>query len=458
MKELNRTPRAAALTAVVVSACLLAGCAGKNRAAKLQENPDALSSEPSLDLAAIHSGKRDPNESIRRLLDEQDESTWQAGAKSKGDKNSIYDSEPLILEDPGAQSRDAAAQARSKRTKAKKPVAAPVEQSANSSGAFVVDAPMLAESSSAAMPILNVTPDSGGPVAETSVRSRETLVAELAASLRDAKQSGVPAQADGLRLLALDRIEPGSVDADLSAFARELSPAETRSFDSLKDLFRTLNVKKGDAGGASASGDDWDPSRLRRVLAEKADSLATGETLAISTAALCTSVDGYGRYTPYESTTFVRGKTQPAILYVSVDHPVQNRVATGTNVAAPAASKSRQSAIEKAKGGPDSADGSSAATLTKDDGVDWAIDLVQSAKLYHDADNLVVLDLGEQTVQDTSRDRRRDICIARRIELPAKLSLGRYNLKVTIRDQASGATAEAIIPIQIVADASLSSR
>jgi len=60
-------------------------------------------------------------------------------------------------------------------------------------------------------------------------------------------------------------------------------------------------------------------------------------------------------------------------------------------------------------------------------------------------------------VRDRSRTRRRDFYIVQRIDLPANLSVGKYNLKVAVRDRHApgGAEAEAVVPIQIVADASL---
>jgi hypothetical protein len=54
---------------------------------------------------------------------------------------------------------------------------------------------------------------------------------------------------------------------------------------------------------------------------------------------------------------------------------------------------------------------------------------------------------------DTSRNKRRDFYLINRIELPSTLSIGRYQLKVIMRDLVSGAEAEAIIPIEIVAEA-----
>jgi hypothetical protein len=41
------------------------------------------------------------------------------------------------------------------------------------------------------------------------------------------------------------------------------------------------------------------------------------------------------------------------------------------------------------------------------------------------------------------------------IELPATLSIGRYNLKVTVTDRTTGAQAERVLPIEVVADARL---
>ena len=42
-----------------------------------------------------------------------------------------------------------------------------------------------------------------------------------------------------------------------------------------------------------------------------------------------------------------------------------------------------------------------------------------------------------------------------RIDLPANLSVGRYNLKVLVRDQRTGQEVERALPLEIVADAKL---
>jgi hypothetical protein len=44
------------------------------------------------------------------------------------------------------------------------------------------------------------------------------------------------------------------------------------------------------------------------------------------------------------------------------------------------------------------------------------------------------------------------------IDLPASLSVGRYQLKVIVRDHADGSEDERVIPIEIVADPRLTSR
>ena len=78
------------------------------------------------------------------------------------------------------------------------------------------------------------------------------------------------------------------------------------------------------------------------------------------------------------------------------------------------------------------------------------------AELFHD-DGSRQWRSAEAVIRDTSRTRR-DFFLVQRIDLPANLSVGKYNLKVTVRDRLAGeggAEAELAVPIQIVADAGL---
>lgn len=410
------------------------GCAGKRRAMKQKEAELArAAADESLDLAAIEKSSE-----ARQVLDAQDPATWtttpgerptrSSGAKGSRSKlNGIYGEEPVVLEDPTFADAEAPKPRAAKGTKVARnaaPEAAVIENPTNTApavsnarelgtGEVVVNAPVQITPGAVAATI-----DGGAAETSGASRSREALAAELGRALRAGAVNGTPAYRDGVGLLALDLVEPGSVNTEIAGYAQTLAPTELASFESLRSLFKAISTAGVSTNGSPANG--WEAGYLTRAIEDHLASVSAGETIAIRSSTLCTSVDGFGRYTPYPSTTFFQGRATPAIVYVALDHVTQTQ-------------------------------------LGSDKGGEWGIDLVQSAKVYHDKDNLVVTDLGEQVVRDTSRDRRRDFCVARRIDLP-KLSLGRYNLKVTVRDQISGASAEATIPIQIVADPVLTSR
>ncbi len=79
--------------------------------------------------------------------------------------------------------------------------------------------------------------------------------------------------------------------------------------------------------------------------------------------------------------------------------------------------------------------------------------LTQQFDLYTDADGALVYSEPPLAVEDLCTRKRRDFFVVRYITLPGDLSLGKYNLKVTIRDDQSGSVAEATLPLTIVASA-----
>ena len=52
---------------------------------------------------------------------------------------------------------------------------------------------------------------------------------------------------------------------------------------------------------------------------------------------------------------------------------------------------------------------------------------------------------------DTSRNRRHDYYVYRKITLPKTLTIGRYFLKVTITDEQASRVAENSVPVLVVA-------
>ncbi|MCH8166073.1 MAG: hypothetical protein IH889_10740 [Planctomycetes bacterium] len=82
----------------------------------------------------------------------------------------------------------------------------------------------------------------------------------------------------------------------------------------------------------------------------------------------------------------------------------------------------------------------------------WLTQLSQQWIVYSDSDGIPVWREDWQVGVDLSRNRRDDFWIVQVITLPKELSLGRYQLKIHIRDEMSGAEAETAIDFEMVAD------
>lgn len=82
----------------------------------------------------------------------------------------------------------------------------------------------------------------------------------------------------------------------------------------------------------------------------------------------------------------------------------------------------------------------------------WLTQLSQQWIVYSDSDGIPVWREDWQVGVDMSRNRRDDFWIVQVITLPKELSLGRYQLKIHIRDEMSGAEAETAIDFEMVAD------
>jgi hypothetical protein len=139
--------------------------------------------------------------------------------------------------------------------------------------------------------------------------------------------------------------------------------------------------------------------------------------------ALCQRVDGFGRFATIGTSNFLAGRPNAMIVYSEIENFSQTRGAEGTGTAG-------------------------------DHSEQWRVELGQTVRLYLDSDGSEQLVLPESVVHDVSISKRHDFFLVQRVDLPRTLSVGNYNLKVTVRDIGSGAIAEHAIPIRLVADAS----
>ncbi len=250
----------------------------------------------------------------------------------------------------------------------------------------------------------------------------ERLAGELAAATTDlAKRDGSGVQAL-MRLAALEIVLPGVSDTAFAedGMASAIAPDEVSLLRSWRDILRSMGTN---GSGASDAG----------ALVEAADTLTLAtqqwRDLAIDNTSLCTRVDGFGVYESLPMRdrryTLLAGRTNRVIVYIELDH--------------------------------------FHTTAERRNGMDgFSVELMQSLALYHagtprvEADHdLVAWQRPEVKIEDFSRRARRDFFVVQMIELPSTLSVGSYRLKVRVTDRASGAEAESILDIDVVADASL---
>lgn len=83
----------------------------------------------------------------------------------------------------------------------------------------------------------------------------------------------------------------------------------------------------------------------------------------------------------------------------------------------------------------------------------WETATSQQLVIYSDRDGIPVWRESWQTATDLSRTRRSDYFTAQKMKIPTNLSVGKYQLKVRIRDEQTQAESEATIPFVMTAAA-----
>ena len=232
----------------------------------------------------------------------------------------------------------------------------------------------------------------------TQPTSADTLEQRITRQARE-QQRDVAAQLD-LQLLSLLREEGAPQPESLAALPNEDRETLSALMDSISN-FR--NGVRNDPNMIS--------SLKLRPLLELSDRLHGQSDLRIPTLTLCTRVDGFGNYEPFESLKFAAGKDHQAIVYCEVEN-----FASQLN-----------------------------------DHHMWETKLTQEVVLWTENGDPVWKDKSRPIV-DLARNRRHDFYLIRKITLPTTLGVNRYLLKVTIVDQAANRVAESTVPISIVAE------
>lgn len=260
------------------------------------------------------------------------------------------------------------------------------------------------------------TPPGNDRPAPTLEQRIDRASAELAAALRQ-RADRDPAQAASTlaALSGLAMVRPDVVNAylpDQSVMSARLTPDERAFVLAWGQMARQIP-------GVIASGDT---SRgVARILRDGADRIDE-RALFIADTALCDRVEGFGIYRELTRSgdryKFVAGRVNQAIVYVELD-----------------------GFAFVSSSGPEGVPGHS-------------IELTQDISLYEVGSKVLAWRLPAQDISDFSRNRRRDFFVIQVIKLPATLSVGSYDLKLSVRDRTTQAVAERIIGIDVVADAS----
>jgi hypothetical protein len=238
----------------------------------------------------------------------------------------------------------------------------------------------------------------------------------LALEIERLVQSRVPSSnspfRDALALVAADLLRPdGPTGTDTidPLTLESLSPTERETLEALRSSLREV-------AGAS-------PSEVATAMGEASQRLEQALGARIGRIELCSRVDSFGSYVPFAGTDFLARQGNRALVYVEVERFSHRAVGGNDRVTTP--------------------------------GDRWAVDLSQEMRLYHKADGRLAWRKASERVIDTSRNRRRDFYLVTEIELPPSLTVGSYELQVTIKDETTGSTDVLAVPIGIVADPGL---
>ena len=239
-------------------------------------------------------------------------------------------------------------------------------------------------------------------------------VEQIAAILRS---QGDTADMDIGRLMALSAMEavrPGMLNESVDPLELELLRPEVRS---------TLDaVRMVVASNTHPVMGESEPVDVSEQFLAAADRVWEAKPMNIKFATLARRVVGYGRYEPFSNTSFVAGRPQRMIVYTEIDN-FSHR---------PFREPDLRSTSEPSFGAT------------------WTVEVSQELRLFRDG--TYIWGKGEQTILETSRNKRRDFYLVHQIELPPTLTVGPYELKIIMRDKTSGEIDETIIPFTYVAD------
>lgn len=244
---------------------------------------------------------------------------------------------------------------------------------------------------------------SAASAASLGAERLRTLVADLSRELYASGSYSTTPLRELLTIAAMSMIDP----------QRTLDPKAIPDLtDKERELLGHLQMFFAELGRSlDSSGHDTEEAIVEAV-AKLRETLVNPPALALPTAALCTRVNGFGDYTTFEKYTFLAQSQQKAIVYLEIGE----------------------------------------FTSVMNDKGEYVTKLAQQLTIYADRDGIPVWKEDWQTAVDTTRNQRQDFFTVQVITLPKALTVGKYQLKVRVRDEQSQAEAETSIPFELVAD------
>lgn len=210
-----------------------------------------------------------------------------------------------------------------------------------------------------------------------------------------------------LVIAAMSMVDPErTIDAQA---VPDLSEKERELLGKLQTFFAEL--------GRSLDDSDDVEHTIVDAVARLRESIVRPLQLQLPTATLCTRVGGFGDYSAFGRNSFLAHSEQKVIVYLEVDE----------------------------------------FTSTLNDKGEYVTELSQQLTIYADRDGIPVWKEDWQAAVDVTKNKRKDFFTVQVITLPKALSVGKYQLKVRMRDEKSGAEAETAIPFEMVADPKMTS-
>jgi hypothetical protein len=267
----------------------------------------------------------------------------------------------------------------------------------------VIESP-LARSSDPLAPVENVPApaDESGQAMGLDVDRLRVLIVDLSKELyQEASYADMPLR-ELLLIAATTLVSPDR------ALNPEAIPGLTVRERELLAHFQQFFVELGKSLDGSRNADEV----LLNSVESLRESLRTEPRLALGSLSLCTEVSGFGKYTSFSRNSFLAHSDQQAVVYIEIAGFLSEQNPKG----------------------------------------EWVTEVSQQLVIYSERDGIPVWREDWQTAVDVSRNLRNDFFITQLITLPKALSVGKYYLKVRVRDEKSRAEAEGSIPFEMVAD------